>query len=79
MQLNLGGDDGTAQGKIKRVHQVVVRVQNTLRALAGPSEARSNDCRGGNLACLWGVHLRDSPETSRSTGPETTTESKRFL
>lgn len=37
MQLNLAGDDGTAQGKIKRVHQVVVRILNSLRGKAGPS------------------------------------------
>ncbi len=46
MQLNLGGDDGAAQGKIKRVHQVVVRVQNTLRALAGPSEGAVKRLQG---------------------------------
>jgi len=38
MPLNLGGDDGTAQGKIQRVHQVVVRVLNSSRGKAGPSE-----------------------------------------
>jgi hypothetical protein len=41
MQLNMGGDDGTAQGKIKRVHQVVVRVLNSLRGRAGPSEGKA--------------------------------------
>ena len=38
MPLNLGGDDGTAQGKIQRAHQVVVRVLNSARGKAGPSE-----------------------------------------
>lgn len=46
MQLNLGGDDGTAQGKIKRVHQVVVRVQNSLRGSAGPSEGTVKRLQG---------------------------------
>lgn len=46
MQLNLGGDDGTAQGKIKRVHQVVVRVLNSLRGKAGPSEGAAKRMQG---------------------------------
>lgn len=45
MQLDLGATDGTSQGKIKRVHQVVARVLRTSGGKAGPSEANLEEMR----------------------------------
>lgn len=46
MPLNMGGDDGTTQGKVQRVHQVVVKVLNSLRGKAGPSPGTLQNMKG---------------------------------
>ncbi|WP_129448122.1 hypothetical protein [Methylibium sp. Pch-M] len=43
MQLNAGAADGTAQGKTKRVHSMVVRQINSLGGMVGPSEDELQD------------------------------------
>lgn len=43
MQLNAGAGDGTSQGKIKRVHSMVVRLINSLGGKAGPDDENLQD------------------------------------
>ena len=45
MNLEAGGESGTAQGKIKRVHSVTVRVHRSLGGQAGPDDAHMTEMR----------------------------------
>lgn len=45
MQLNAGGQDGTSQGKTKRVNSVVLRVLDSVGGMAGPNEAGLDEMR----------------------------------
>lgn len=54
MELNPPGQDGTSQGKKKRVPEVVVRVVNSLGALAGPSEDKLQELRERDVSTPMG-------------------------
>lgn len=43
MRINAGAQDGTAQGKTKRIHRVMVRLLETLGGSIGPTEANTDE------------------------------------
>jgi hypothetical protein len=54
MNFEGGNPTGTAQGKTKRVHQVVVRVLNSLNGKAGPSQGKVKALQGRSPSDLMG-------------------------
>jgi hypothetical protein len=58
-----GRADGTAQGKLKRVHELAVRFHETVGAKVGPSEDQLDTISSATRRCRWAGRSRRSPAT----------------
>lgn len=62
LRLEAGSADGTAQGKTKRIHRLVVRLKDSLGFKYGPNEDKQDDHPFDNLLTLdtaTGLHTGD--------------------